>query len=129
MQGGGLQCGQAGTGTQASERNLRSLRERWHWEVQRAWGSGIRNTQVQVQLPHLPAAGYLPSQGRSLFIFRVEVGTSLVVQWLKPLAPNAGHAASIPGQGTRFHMSQLRVCMPHSRSHMLQQRQRPGAGK
>ena len=47
-------------GDEASERNLRSLRERWHWEVQRAWGSGIRKTQVQVQLPHLPAAGYLP---------------------------------------------------------------------
>ena len=26
-------------------------------------------------------------------------------------APNAGGACSIPGQGTRFHMPQLRVCL------------------
>ena len=44
--------------TQASECNLRSLQERWHWEVQRA--SRVRKTQVQVQLPHLPAAGCPP---------------------------------------------------------------------
>ena len=40
-------------------------------------------------------------------------GTSLVVQWLKRHAPNAGHLGSIPGQGTRLHTPQLRV-------HMLQ---------
>ena len=37
--------------------------------------------------------------------------TSLVVQWLRLRAPNAGDPGSIPGQGTRFHMPQLRVCM------------------
>ena len=31
-------------------------------------------------------------------------GTSLVVQWLRLHAPNAGGLGSIPGQGTRFHM-------------------------
>ena len=30
--------------------------------------------------------------------------TSLVVQWLKHHAPNAGGPDSIPGQGTRSHM-------------------------
>ena len=45
-----------------------------------------------------------PSQGLSLFILKVEVGTSLVIQRLKPLAPNAGHAGSIPGQGTIPHV-------------------------
>ncbi|TEA28249.1 hypothetical protein DBR06_SOUSAS3310030 [Sousa chinensis] len=31
-------------------------------------------------------------------------GTSLVVQWLRLHAPNAGGLGSIPGQGTRSHM-------------------------
>ena len=31
-------------------------------------------------------------------------GTSLVVQWLRLCAPNAGGPASIPGQGIRSHM-------------------------
>ncbi|TEA36668.1 hypothetical protein DBR06_SOUSAS310070, partial [Sousa chinensis] len=38
---------------------------------------------------------------------------SLVVQWLRLHTPNAGGPGSIPGQGTRSHMLQLRV-------HMLQ---------
>ncbi|TEA37365.1 hypothetical protein DBR06_SOUSAS1910057, partial [Sousa chinensis] len=38
---------------------------------------------------------------------------SLVVQWLRLCAPNAGGLGSIPGQGTRSFMPQLRV-------HMLQ---------
>ena len=36
-------------------------------------------------------------------------GTSLVVQWLRVFAPNAGHPGSIPGQGTRSYMLQLEV--------------------
>ena len=41
-------------------------------------------------------------------------GTSLVVQWLRLHAPNAGALGSIPGQETinRSHMLQLRVGMP-----------------
>ena len=39
-------------------------------------------------------------------------GNSLVVQWLRFHAPNAGDSGLIPGQGTRSHMLQLRVCMP-----------------
>ena len=31
-------------------------------------------------------------------------GTSLVAQWLRLRAPNAGGPGSIPGQGTRSHM-------------------------
>ena len=34
--------------------------------------------------------------------------TSLVVQWLRLHAPNAGDPGLIPGQGTRSHMPQLR---------------------
>ena len=31
-------------------------------------------------------------------------GTSLMVQWLRLYAPNAGDVGSIPGQGARSHM-------------------------
>ena len=45
----------------------------------------------------------------------VKHGTSLMVQWLRLGAPDAGGLGSILGQGTRSHMPQLRV-------HMLQLR-------
>ena len=44
------------------------------------------------------------------------MGTSLVAQWLRLRAPNAGGASSILAQRTRFHMPQLRVHMPQRRS-------------
>ena len=47
----------------------------------------------------------LPSHIRSK---KEEPGTSLVVQWLRLPALNAGGPGSIPGQGTRSHMPQLR---------------------
>ena len=34
-----------------------------------------------------------------------------MVQWLRLHAPNTGDPGLIPGQGTRSHMPQLRVCM------------------
>ena len=37
--------------------------------------------------------------------------TSLVVQWLILLTPNAEGLGSIPGQGTRSYKLQLKVCM------------------
>ena len=39
------------------------------------------------------------------------MGTSLRVQWLRLGAPNAESWGSIPRQGTRFHILQLRVRM------------------
>ena len=39
-------------------------------------------------------------------------GTSLVFQWLRLRAPNAGDSDSIPCQGTRSHMPQFRVHRP-----------------
>ncbi|TEA28876.1 hypothetical protein DBR06_SOUSAS4010093, partial [Sousa chinensis] len=35
----------------------------------------------------------------------------MVVQWLRLCTPYVGGPGSIPGQGTRSHMPQLRVCM------------------
>ena len=43
--------------------------------------------------------------------FRTGGGTSLVVQWLRLRAPNAGGLSLTPGQGTRSHMLQIRVRM------------------
>ena len=40
----------------------------------------------------------------------ISAGTSLAVQGQRLCAPNAGDTGSIPGQGTRSHMWQLRVC-------------------
>ena len=54
--------------------------------------------------------------------------TSLVVQWLRLHAPNAGSLGLIPGQGTRSHMMQLRVCMLQLEEARMQQ-QRPNAAK
>ena len=34
---------------------------------------------------------------------------SRVVQWLRHHSPNAGSPGSIPGQGTRSHMTQLKI--------------------
>ena len=39
----------------------------------------------------------------------MSIGTSLVVQWLRLHAPYAGGPGSIPSQGTRSHMPQLRL--------------------
>ena len=49
-----------------------------------------------------------PSDGIGLMCFLESVGTSLVVQWLRLCAPNAGGLGLIPGQRTRSHMLQLR---------------------
>ena len=38
-----------------------------------------------------------------------KLGTSLVAQWLRLRVPNAGGLGSIPGQGTRSHMPQLKI--------------------
>ena len=43
-------------------------------------------------------------------------GASLVVQWLRLCAPNAGGPGLIPGKETRSRMPQLRVHMPQLRS-------------
>ena len=40
---------------------------------------------------------------------KIVCGTSLVVQWLRGCAHNAGGLGSILGQGTRSHMLQLRL--------------------
>ena len=43
------------------------------------------------------------------------LGTSTMVQWLQPHAPNAGDMGSIPGWGTRF---------PHAAQHGHKKREK-----
>ena len=40
--------------------------------------------------------------------FKLWLGTSLVVQWLRHCTANAGDPGLIPGQGTRFYVLQLK---------------------
>ena len=71
------------------------------------------------------------------FIFKTTLGTSLVVQLLRLHASSAKGPGSIPGQGTRFPMHQLKsshaatkdppYCKEDQRSHLLQLR--PGVAK
>ena len=42
------------------------------------------------------------------WIKKTKAGISLVVQWLRLQAPNEGGQGSVPGQGTRSHVPQLR---------------------
>ena len=46
-----------------------------------------------------------PKRGKSQK--KKDLGSSLVVQWLRLRTPNAGGLGLIPGQGTRPHMVQL----------------------
>ena len=45
------------------------------------------------------------------FFSKTKTGTSLVIQWLRLQAPNAGGPSSTPDQGTRSHKLQLSVCV------------------
>lgn len=45
----------------------------------------------------------------SKFITSISWGTSLMVQWLRLCAPNAGGLGSIPGEGIRSHTPQLEI--------------------
>ena len=55
-----------------------------------------------------------PPQDMSIFLIlkNTTFGTSLVVQWLRLSAPNERGPGSIPGQGIRFQMLQLKI--PHA---------------
>ena len=60
-------------------------------------GGGARVTAG----PRRPHLGLCP--------YKKHPGTSLVVQWRRLCAPNTGVLGSIPGQGTRSHLPQLRL--------------------
>ena len=51
---------------------------------------------------------------------RISIGTFLVVQWVRFRAPNAGGLGSIPGQGTRFCIPQLKIPSATTKTHHSQ---------
>ena len=70
-------------------------------------GRGPGSSSLLQALPvHSPAPSptSLKAQGESQVLRSTNSWTSLVDQWLRVCAPNAGGVRSIPGQGTRPHM-------------------------
>ena len=63
-----------------------------------------------LEVAHIPQLVALPSIFKANNI--ASLGTSLVVQRLRLRAPNVGGLGSIPGQGIRSHMQQLKI--PHA---------------
>ena len=51
---------------------------------------------------------------KTKIILAKNIGTSLVVQWLRLQGPNAGGPGSIPGEGTRSHTSRLKDPQCHN---------------
>ena len=55
---------------------------------------------------------------------------SLVVKWLRQHTPNAGCPGFIPGQGTRYHMQQLKIrCATIKTWHNLLEKKSGGGEK
>ena len=48
-------------------------------------------------------------QLKIFLIKKMTLGTSLIAQWLRPHAPNAGGLGLVPGQRTGSHMAQLKI--------------------
>ena len=46
--------------------------------------------------------------------YHANVGTSLMTQWLRLHASDAGDLGLIPGKGTRFHVTQIKDCACHN---------------
>ena len=63
---------------------------------------------ISAQLSHPPLFSNFTNQPFPLHA----LGSSLLVQWLRLHAPNAGGSGSIPAQGTRYHMLQSKI--PHA---------------
>ena len=82
----------------------------WSW----SWGGSVHLlgwvtlcAGSNVYYIHPSGCGSLASEENSVSKLGLG-GTSLMVQWLRLCAPNAGALGSIPGQGVRSHMPQLR---------------------
>ena len=74
-----------------------------HWNLPEA----VLFNYIHEEIPLRYLAPY--SAHSSFSLNSSNTGTSLVVQWLRLLAPKAGGPGSIPGHGTRSHMLQLKV--------------------
>ena len=82
----------------------------WVFPIRRPWDKDLSASSFIWKVKKTPVGG---GQGWQSMKSALSAGyrTSLVVQWLRLLAPSAGGRGSIPGQETRSHMLQLRVHM------------------
>ena len=72
------------------------------------WVDQIKDTRRGQRLPGGPVVEEMGKEDMNARVSFSRGGrTSLVVQWLRLHAFNAGDPGSIPGQGTRSHMLQL----------------------
>ena len=73
------------------------------------WITRTSEALTHIQYSHIPltVSSHLANP-KAFQVFKMHQRTSLVVQWLKLCASDAGGPCSIPGQGTRFHVPQLR---------------------
>ena len=80
--------------------------------------NSIETYIIQGETDHQPTPVFMPGEfygQRSLVGYNPcghkELDTTEPLQWLRLQAPGAEGPGSFPGQGTRSHMPQLRVCM------------------
>ena len=94
-----------------------------NWRVLCSQHYLLSTTSLIGQIRNLQNQGCPPlEEGESEYIFlRTIPRTSLVVQWLTHCTLSAGSPGSIPGQGTRSHMLQLRLSTAKKRepSHII----------
>ena len=65
---------------------------------------------ITAELYLSPCRAFLPHLTSLKLLLKISPqGTSLVGQWLRPHVPNAEGPGSIPGQGTRSHMLQVKI--------------------
>ena len=85
-------------------------REAWHAAVH-----GVTKSQTRLKWTELNSFFFFEVLAVNIWTYQVRTayktkpGTSLVVQWLRLYAPSARDPGSIPGQGTRSHMPQLKI--------------------
>ena len=91
--------------------------DRGAWQAAVPWGHEVwdRTEQLNNNLSFTGPASCLPHAESIMSCLKATKRTSLIVQWLIFHTPNAGVPGSIPGQGTRSHMPQLRVHLPQLR--------------
>ena len=93
--------------------------DRGAWQATVPQGHEVRDRAEQLNHRHLRFSGpasCLPLAESIMACLKATKRTSPDVQWLILHTPNAQVPGSIPGQGTRSHMPQLRVHVPQLRT-------------
>ena len=93
--------------------NLWCLLRRTHrvWDLQILWNNAVCQGPWPPFNSPLEITDIMQALSLNHFL-KIHNWDSLVVQWLRLQAPYAGGLGSIPGQGTRSHMPQLKIPCP-----------------